>query len=97
MNIEISNDVLYCPYCNSENLHQEQVTVLWRRIEDGDGERVVSSNGTTHISPAWSATIPGRWHYIAIRFSCENCLNSPTLGIMPHKGSTEIRWDDGTE
>ena len=97
MNIEINNDVLYCPYCNSENLHQESVTALWRRTEDGDGERVVSSNGTTHIAQAMSASIPGRRHYIAIRFSCENCDGDPTLGIMQHKGSTKIRWQDWTE
>lgn len=97
MNIEINNDVLYCPYCNSENLRQMLVEVNWRVCEDGDGEKIISSNGATHIYQVSNLNIPGRRHYISILFDCENCQKTPVLGIVQHKGSTQVRWEDGTE
>jgi hypothetical protein len=88
----LPGNVLHCPDCNGECLHQESVEAGFRRHEDGPESAVATS---THFQILIARkAIKGRRDQTRIRFWCEHCPSRPTLTITQHKGSTYVEWDE---
>jgi len=86
------DDILICPTCGSEHLHQEEVSSIWRK-EDQDGLLYTNSlkKESKEIIP--SKEVPRtRRNYLHIKFSCEECLGEKKLAFIQHKGSTYMEW-----
>jgi hypothetical protein len=95
---QLEDNILLCPRCSSNNLHQSTVTVFNRSedeanvqvtavAKDGEASTVTITNETTsNPSP--------RRHGILIDFECELCFDHgrQTLAVYQHKGLTLIEW-----
>jgi len=94
--------VLLCPRCNSNNLHQCNVEVWFRREEHGDGIHTTVKGLTSTVEPSPAKDCPGNRECLRIGFWCEHCSHETgrggdmlpihTLEIMQHKGVTLIQW-----
>ena len=93
-------NILNCPACGGESLHQERVTAYFRH-EDSDVGMVVEVDRETVMANANGDCITGnpsaRRDGIVIEFSCENCSVIPRLAIVQHKGTTYFEWLDGVQ
>lgn len=98
----ILNDynILNCPACNGECLHQERVTAYFRN-EDSDVGMVADIDRETVRADANGDCIRGnpsaRRDGIVISFSCETCDVMPRLAIIQHKGTTYFEWVDSNQ
>ena len=85
-------NILECPNCKYNYLHQEQVITEWRYEEDDDGLQTITSKNQVQTKNALSSEIDGRRDNIYIQFWCEDCHNKPTIQISQYKGQTYIQW-----
>jgi len=90
--VKFDSGALVCPKCDYNNLHQESITVNWRKEDADVGVNVFSSlRGTIENKDIRSNPSPRR-DGILIRFKCEHCDAEPDLAIFQHKGLTLINW-----
>lgn len=88
------NDILYCPNCGGENLHHD-VVETFSRFEDAQTGIHVRIEGGTVLTDSHLSRNPSiRRGGLLIKFWCENCPATPTLGIRQHKGSTYVEFND---
>jgi hypothetical protein len=95
---QLEDNILLCPRCSSNNMHQGAVTVF-NRAEDAKDVQVTA---ITPDSEAVTTTIPNqttsnpssRRHGLLIDFECELCHNigKLTLAVYQHKGLTLVEW-----
>ena len=86
-------DGLICPKCGCDNLHQNEVSVFWRKQEDSAecasiGSSVLQTN--YFVDPGRNPS--PRRDGLLIKFYCEQCDADPELAIYQHKGTTYIKW-----
>lgn len=88
------DDVLVCPVCGYNFIHQGSVCVMNRFKEDGDGTKTtVSLDGkTVNVTHLPDSELPGRRDTVRINFWCEGCPRSSVLEIAQHKGQTFFSW-----
>lgn len=103
---EFGEDILACPECQDENLHQKDVEVWNRREDSVTGHYVkVWFNGGLLSDTDVSKNPSPRRQGLSITFECEQCYfdavdggeqNGKTfiLDIIRYKGGTTIRWRD---
>jgi len=84
-------DILTCPDCEGDYLHQVKVKSTWRDKEDGDGFCYTSKKQGHSIERLKKNEIPFRRDNLVIDFDCENC-GKKELTIYQHKGSTYLEW-----
>ena len=86
-------NILECPACGGENLHQERVD-SWFREEDATHGLHTSAmkDGGCFVLPQMHGNPSSRRDGLTITFSCENCEDLPTLSIVQHKGLTLVGW-----
>ena len=91
-------DALLCPSCGEANLHHE-VTEVWnRRTEDArDGLHARLAGPVMTTDAIMSGNPSGRRNGLTVTFSCEHCTAHPVLTLLQHKGTTYIRWAEGSE
>ena len=94
-NFSMQSDILICPNCSGENLHQERVTAYFRH-EDSDVGMVAEVDRDTVRADANGDCLTGnpssRRDGMVISFSCESCNVMPSLAIIQHKGVTNFEW-----
>ena len=100
-NIELEDeDILICPKCKENKLHQVFVDVGFRK-EDENGlvTEVTKNNTTTSYKESNNNAFSRRRDRVTIYFYCEECTeydnnkeNLIKLTIDQHKGNTFIRW-----
>jgi hypothetical protein len=85
-------DVLLCPSCGENNLHQTSASVYFRDKEDSNEGNFVHLNNK-YIEKIDNRLNPSdRRDGILIAFECEHCEADPHLTIVQHKGATYIEW-----
>ena len=88
-------DMLKCPGCDNEYLHQNIVNVFCRD-EDKDVMLVTVDNISGDIQTTKNAHPKNnpspRRQALSILFKCELCNHAPVLTILQHKGGTYIHW-----
>jgi hypothetical protein len=95
--IQFEDDIICCPCCGDEYLHQFKVEVGWRQ-EDADVRRHIStfSGVQMDVFPAQGVASPNgygyRRSYVIITFDCENCSAISEMEIRQHKGNTHVSW-----
>ena len=94
----LEDNILLCPRCSSNNMHQGAVTVF-DRSEDAEHVKVTavsrdSEAVTTIITNETTSNPSPRRHGILIDFECELCFDhgKQTLAVYQHKGLTLIEW-----
>jgi hypothetical protein len=90
---QLSNGVLMCPQCGSNNLCHDEVQVFVRRGEDKPGRRT-TVHGADVTTVDTVAGFAGRRSDLRIRFTCEGCPTVSWLYIIQHKGETITRWHE---
>jgi len=94
-NFCMQSDILNCPNCNGDTLHQESVTAYFRR-EDSDVGVVAEVGRDTASIDTKGDCVRGnpsaRRDGMVISFSCECCDVIPRLAIIQHKGTTYFEW-----
>ncbi len=90
---------LKCPAGFDDYLHQQQVIVRTRTLEDGDGLEATVSGGdwsdktqSVTLRPVESDAMPGRRQSVDIVFACEHCRGGHTLRLLQRKGNTTLEW-----
>lgn len=94
--INLDEDVLMCPCCGGNNLHQADVTVF----TPADGSvhhtaRVYYDGGvrTQRVPADWSNNPSRERQGLLITFDCEiGC--TADLAIYQHKGCTFVEWQN---
>jgi len=86
-------NILDCPACGGENLHQERVD-SWFREEDAEKGLRTSAmkDGSCFVTSELHGNPSGRRDGLTITFSCETCEDLPVLSIVQHKGLTLVGW-----
>ncbi|MDZ5727787.1 hypothetical protein SPG90_04555 [Enterobacter sp. D2] len=84
--------VLFCPYCNSNYLHQGKVEVFERQEDAKEGTHVIIDNDDVTINRNLSGNPSRRRHGLKIGFWCENCKEHPVMSIYQHKGQTMLEF-----
>ena len=89
-------NMLNCPICHGDNLHQGRVTV-YERNEDAEQvlRTIVADRGhlsRDFVANSSSGNPSARRHGLAIQFECEGCGDIGELTIEQHKGSTYLAW-----
>jgi hypothetical protein len=98
-------EVVLCPHCGGNNLHQTNTTI-YERGEDADKTRVMAQSGNEMVVtdfPSQDVLNPSRRrHGLIIEFWCESChsgsddaetlTNPHRLAIFQHKGCTFMMW-----
>jgi hypothetical protein len=101
----LEDNILLCPQCNSNNLHQTIVTVF-NRDEDGKHTEVTcvqahTDTSTVLITDETTSNPSPRRHGMLIEFWCEHCFTEREgeyihdkliLAMYQHKGLTLIEW-----
>ena len=97
-NFCMQSDILNCPNCNGETLHQESVNVYFRD-EDSDVGVVAEVDRDTVSVNTKGDCVKGnpsaRRDGVVINFRCECCDVIPRLAIIQHKGTTYFEWMNG--
>ena len=88
----VGDDVLLCPACGGNNLHQDQVDVWQRPIEDGQQMHSIVGECMTTVGIGGAGNPSNRRDGLTIQFSCEHCPADPVLAIWQHKGNTYMEW-----
>jgi hypothetical protein len=95
---QLEDNILLCPRCSSNNMHQGAVTVF-NRVEDAKDVRVTaitpdSDAVTTTITNQTTSNPSPRRHGLLIDFECELCFDHGklTLAVYQHKGLTMVEW-----
>ena len=93
--LKVTNDTtIQCPHCGSEYLHLVE-TSAFDRSEDAKTARKVTITSSS-VEVGTTSDLEGnpsiRRDGLAIRFLCEHCAKSSTMGLAQHKGTTEIGW-----
>lgn len=84
---------LICPYCGSEFLHHDEVTVYNRRGEDAQEGLVARIQGSgVMLKTSQEGNPSSRRSGLTIHFWCEGCEHIPVLTIVQHKGVTFVEW-----
>jgi hypothetical protein len=99
MSVLVNRDgILCCPACGGENLHQEDVEVFNRRVEDAPSCVVVVDHKLGIALDGDPARNPSsRRQGLLVTFLCETCGDlgrRHTLEIAQHKGNTFVRWQE---
>lgn len=87
--------LLFCPRCDSGNLHHIGVTVFDRQEDAATVVKTEVAAGRVSVDPKNTGigNPSARRDGITIDFRCEGCGDGPiTLTIAQHKGSTLIGW-----
>ena len=101
----LEDNILLCPQCSSNNLHQGTVTVF-NRQEDGKHTEVTcvqahTDTSTVVVTDETTSNPSPRRHGMLIEFECEHCYSweegetAPDRLILAryqHKGLTLIEW-----
>jgi hypothetical protein len=88
----LSLNVLLCPSCGENNLHQTSASVYFRDKEDSNEGNFVHLNNK-YIEKIDNRLNPSeRRDGILIAFECEHCEADPHLTIVQHKGATYLEW-----
>jgi hypothetical protein len=85
---------LCCPWCNEPNgIHLDAVVMGARlRGDDFDGMTVeVNNRGEITNRFVLESDMPGRRHYVDLRFWCEFC-DAGTIRLLQHKGQTHVSY-----
>lgn len=85
-------EILHCPNCSGEYLHQYQVDATWRRDENKGGTVYRSSKRMQSTEELKPSEIPHRRDNLVVKFFCEECDSRPQLMIYQHKGNTLTEW-----
>lgn len=102
---ELEDNILLCPQCKSNNLHQGTVTVF-NRDEDGKHTQVTcvqkdDDASTVLITDETTSNPSPRRNGMLIEFWCEHCFevqegdeihDKLVLAVYQHKGLTLIEW-----
>ena len=102
---ELEDNILICPQCGSNNLHQGTVTVF-NRNEDGKHTEVTcvqahTDTSTVIVTDETTSNPSPRRHGMLIEFECEHCYawgegetipDRLVLAVYQHKGLTLIEW-----
>ena len=102
---QLEDNILLCPQCSSNNLHQRTVTVF-NRNEDGKDTEVTcvqkdDEASTVLVTNETTSNPSPRRHGILIDFECEQCyemqegdyvFDKLVLAIYQHKGLTMVEW-----
>lgn len=88
----IEENVLTCPHCSSEYLHQVSAEVFFRDHEDSEKGNAyfIATNQLFQI--AMKNNPSTRRDGIRIHFTCEGCPTPSSLEIVQHKGITYTQW-----
>lgn len=89
-------DVLVCPACGGENLHQLYAQVVMRQREDEVKPLAVYVD-RSGVSAARAQEKRTRRDAVRIHFRCEHCPQMSCLEILQHKGQTLISMKEATE
>ncbi len=93
-----SDGILCCPACGGENLHQTDVSVFNRVVEDGPSIAVVIDHKTgMPLADDPTRNPSSRRQGLIVEFWCETCDDDrgrQNLEIAQHKGNTFIRWQE---
>ncbi|MEO5346866.1 MAG: hypothetical protein H7834_10880 [Magnetococcus sp. YQC-9] len=99
--VVIQDEVLRCPRCGGEYLHQQRVRIFSKPQEDGDAVRN-DSDPAGGTSTSIQKHAPGSRDSLFIEFSCEFCDKSRYddtfpetrfyLCVFQRKGLTLINW-----
>jgi len=96
----LEDNMLSCPYCQDQSIHQTKVEVFDRE-EDREDEtytvveykRAETTVPTGLINDSVKNKNPSdRRQGLLITFFCETCDDNPVLAIAQHKGFTYIDW-----
>ena len=87
-----NDDVLICPKCGGEYLHQESVVSSFRDCEDHDGLITIAKTKKSVSLRTESKNLPGRRDCAQISFKCENCESHICLCFLQNKGQTDVYW-----
>jgi hypothetical protein len=90
------NNVLTCPHCGFDYLHQGAVRT-YNRAEDADETIVttVDAEGSATARVAYTHNPSDRRHGLAIAFGCEGCGQLFELTVAQSKGRTLVKWRGG--
>lgn len=100
--LEISNDILLCPICESEYLHQIHVHVFNRKSESSKDQKITTIENTggdesvlEHLPahPLPPKNPSHRRQGLSIDFTCEDCHAPSRLHIYQYKGTSHIEWE----
>lgn len=94
-NLKFNDDVLLCPHCKSEYLHQEQVDIYDRQEDQETGIRIsasVAGQKKFLVDQSLEGNPSLRRDGISVRFGCEGCNKSSRLTIAQHKGQTLVAF-----
>lgn len=91
----VDGDVLCCPRCGEENLHQCRIEAFNRECEDAPSVAVTIDQHNGSRLPRLGVTgenPSSRRQGLLIYFECEQCDAKPALAVAQHKGATLIGW-----
>jgi len=90
-------NILNCPSCGGECLHQESVNVYFRDEDSDVGVVAEVDRDTVSVNTKGdciSGNPSARRDGVVISFRCEFCDVIPRLAIIQHKGTTFFEWID---
>jgi hypothetical protein len=101
---ELSDEVLKCPRCGDEYLHQSDIEIFNRGEDKTTGLHLIVLADSLQMDPDVVDGNPsGRRQGMRILFSCEHCEgvawekgeSAPQmwLTISQHKGNTYVQWE----
>jgi len=81
-------DILQCPQCKENYLHQRKVEVFERKEDEERGICVVVTRNNVEMDTSMEGNPSSRRQGICIHFECEICNAHPVMFIAQHKGFT---------
>ena len=91
---DYDDNILQCPYCEGEYLHQRQIEIFEREREDQEaGTHVVVNGEEVCIDKDLRENPSLRRQGLRIYFYCEGCDRIPALTIVQHKGNTRLEFE----
>jgi hypothetical protein len=89
-------EVLMCPRCNYDFMHQDSAVEYQRHpYDDPSSGRSIKRTTDGQISIVTKENPSPRRDGLRIAFECEGCGSVGDLCIAQHKGQTFVWWDVG--
>jgi hypothetical protein len=87
-------NVLLCPKCGNNNLHQFKVETFARVEDSAKGIHViVEGTDIMKLDNDMSGNPSARRDGVSIHFSCESCPQVSVLTVVQHKGTTYLEMN----
>ena len=84
------DDVLLCPACGGDYLHQGKVEIFNRSEDADEGAHVSVLGDDVRVNRDLAGNPSARRHGMTINFTCELCPAQIQMDISQHKGNTYV-------